>query len=219
MRAFVEQADQQKQQAGDQAVRDHLRQRAAEAGGVERGDAEQHDAHVRDRGVGDHRFQVGLPPGQNGTVKQADQGQQRQPVLQRLHRRRQGRGGANQAVGAHLQQNPREQDGNRTRRLDVGERQPAMQRHDRHLDAEAQQQAEKDQDLRAYRQLRAAGGHVGHRKGVPGGDIVEQQQGNQHEHRAAERIQDEIERCAMTIGAPQTVDQEEQGISVNSQQT
>jgi len=59
-------------------------------------------------------------------------------------------------------------------------------------------------------QLRAAGGHVVHGETVPGGDVVEQQQSDQHEHRAAEGVQHEVQCRAVTIGSPKTVDEEEQ---------
>jgi hypothetical protein len=114
--------------------------------------AEQHDAHVGDRGIGDHRLQVALLPGQHAAVDQADQGQRHQQALQRLGGVGQHPDGADQAVGTHLEQDAGQQDRHRAGRFDVRQRQPAVQREDRHLHAEADQQAKEQRDLGRLRQ-------------------------------------------------------------------
>ncbi len=90
------------------------------------------------------------------------------------------------------------------------QRQPAMQRKDRHLDAEADEQAGEDQQLRRRRQVARALGHVAHGETVAGRRVVEEEQRHQHEHRAAQRVQEEVERRALAVGAAEAVDQEEQ---------
>src|ERR1019366_3679640 len=46
------------QQPGDDAVREHLQHRAIEADGVERREAEQHEAHVAHAGIADDEFEI-----------------------------------------------------------------------------------------------------------------------------------------------------------------
>ena len=53
-------ADDGEEQAGDDAVREHLQHRAGDADLVERHEAEQHKAHVADAGVADDEFEIGL---------------------------------------------------------------------------------------------------------------------------------------------------------------
>jgi hypothetical protein len=101
--ALVEQADQQEQCAGDEAVGDHLHDSTGQADGVERGDPQQHHPHVADRGVGDHCLEVALPPGEQAAVEQAENGERGERALQRQDRLGQHGRGAYQAVGAHLQ--------------------------------------------------------------------------------------------------------------------
>ena len=69
--------------------------------------------------------------------------------------------------------------------------------------------AGKDQQLGWQRQAAPTFGHVGHRKTVAGGSIIEKEQGDQHEDRAAQRIQKEIERRPLPVRPAQAVDQEE----------
>ena len=54
-----------------------------------------------------------------------------------------------QAVAAHLEQHARQEDRPGRRRLDVGQRQPGVEREHRHLDREAGQEQQEDQHLRA----------------------------------------------------------------------
>ena len=58
--AVVDHADAQEQRAGDDAVRQHLEQRALDALHVEGEDADRHHAHMRDRGIGDQLLHVRL---------------------------------------------------------------------------------------------------------------------------------------------------------------
>ena len=73
-------ADDGEEQAGDDAVREHLQHRAVEADLVERHEAEQHEAHVADAGVADDEFEVGLRQGDERAVDDADDGEPREDV-------------------------------------------------------------------------------------------------------------------------------------------
>ena len=81
-------ADDGEEQAGDDAVREHLQHRAVDADLVERHQAEQHKAHVADAGVADDEFEVGLRERDERAVDDADDGE---PARRRRARSR-GRG-------------------------------------------------------------------------------------------------------------------------------
>ena len=70
--ALVDEADQEEQGAGDDAVVDHLQHAALEALGGEGEQAEDDEAEVRDRRVGDQPLQVLLHRGDDGAVDDAD---------------------------------------------------------------------------------------------------------------------------------------------------
>ena len=75
--SLVDDADEEEERAGDDAVGDHLEDRALHALLVEDEDAQGHEAHVADRGVGDESLQVGLADGHDGAVEHADDREQR----------------------------------------------------------------------------------------------------------------------------------------------
>src|ERR1035437_11132458 len=58
--SLVDHADEKEEPACDQAVADHLPDRALEGSGAEDEDAESHEDHVADGAVGDQALQVGL---------------------------------------------------------------------------------------------------------------------------------------------------------------
>ena len=72
MGALVDDADQEEEGAGDDAVRHHLEDGALEALLAEDEDAQGHEAHVADRGVGDEALEVRLADGHDGAVQHAD---------------------------------------------------------------------------------------------------------------------------------------------------
>ncbi len=105
------------------------------------GDAEDDVAHVADRAVGDQLLEVGLGHRREGAVDDIDDPEQRHPQGQLLRRPRTYRiGDADDAVGAELEEDAGQDHADRRRRLDVGVRQPGVEREDRHLDGEADEQ-------------------------------------------------------------------------------
>ena len=139
-----------------------------------------------------------------------------------------GRGGgehrqaeAHEAVGADLQQHARQEHAAGCRGLDVGQRQPGVQRHQRHLHREAGKQRQEDPKLppgvhglrgQVPRQLGDREGHHPAARGKIMGIIPEhhRQQTQQRQHAAGEREEEELHRRVTPLVAPPNADQEEQ---------
>ncbi len=122
---------------GREAVVDHLDRRAVHPGRVHREHAQDDEAHVAHRAVGDQPLDVGLRQCRERAVDDADHREGRRAAgtgtaPERRHRHVEPQ----QAVAADLQQHARQQDRARRRRLDVGQRQPGVEREHRHLDRE-----------------------------------------------------------------------------------
>ncbi len=84
--AVVDDADTQEERARDEAVRDHLEDRAVDALHVEREDAHGHEAHVGDRGVGDQLLHVLLREGDERGVDDRHHGK-REDERGKIHAR------------------------------------------------------------------------------------------------------------------------------------
>ena len=119
------------------------------AGGPDR-DAQDDVAHVADRAVGDQLLEVGLGHGREGAVDDVDDAEQRHAPGQDLGGPGTDRvGDAEDAVAAHLQQHAGQDHADRRRRFDVGIGQPGVEREDRHLDGEADEQEQEHGVLEA----------------------------------------------------------------------
>ena len=120
---------------------DHLQDRALGGSLGSRGQPEEDEAHVADRGVGHQLLDVGLDQRDQRAVDDADD-------CERRHQRHEGvpRVGqqspveAQQTVRAHLEQDTREDDRPGARRLDVSVGQPGVEREHGHLDEERQRE-------------------------------------------------------------------------------
>jgi len=147
--ALVEHADEEEESTCRETVVDHLNEAAAQAGFVQGEHAEHADAEVADRAVGDQALDVVLGEGAKGPVDDADDGE----CADQRHAQAQGgvggerQGQAQEAVGADLQHDAGQEHAAGGGRLDVGQRQPGVQRHQRHLDGEAGHQGQKDEQL------------------------------------------------------------------------
>ena len=111
-------------------------------------DGDHHEAHVGDAGVGNQPLDVGLGKGQQGAIDDADEAEHHGvggKLGGRLGEERQGK--AQQAVGRGFQQDAREIHGACGGRLAVGIREPAMERHQGHLDREGDEEAQHQQPL------------------------------------------------------------------------
>ena len=139
--ALVDDAHAEEQGAGDDAVVDHLHDRALHALLVEHEDAQRHEAHVAHRRVGDQLLEVRLDDGHDRAVDDRDEAQhddQRTPLVGRVGEERQRE--ADEAVAAELEQHAGEDHGARGGRLHVRVRQPRVEREHRDLDGERQEE-------------------------------------------------------------------------------
>ena len=120
---------------------DHLQHGAAHAQGIDRTDAQQHEAHVANRTAGDAPFDVVLGEGVKRAVDDVDDAQhyqggsqQEMDFRQHLHVE------THQRIAPHLQQHAGQQHRHRCIGLAVGIGQPSMQGENRQLDAETDQE-------------------------------------------------------------------------------
>ena len=190
MHAVVDDADAEEQRARDDAVRDHLEHAAGHAlrGGGE--DAHGDEAHMRHRRIGDQLLDVFLHQGHQRGVDDRDHRQrENQPReimrRQREHRQRE----AQEAVAAHLQQDRRQDHRARGRRLDMGVRQPGMNRPHRHLHGERRKECKPRPHLQRPRHGRVHQGRDIGGAGVP----VQRHDRKQHQDRTEQRVQEELE--------------------------
>ena len=194
--ALLHRAGEEEEHAGDEAVGHHAEDGGVDAEVGEGGDAQHHVAHVGHRGEGDQAFHVGLGQAAQRTVDDADDGQQPDPGRP-LHRGlgQDRQGDADEAVGAELQQHGGQDHRALGGGLGVGIGQPGVEGEHRHLDAEAEEHAAEDQHLGAQRDV-AGGDLLGQGLEVEGlgpGDPVEGQEGDQHEGRAEQGVEEELD--------------------------
>ena len=219
---LVDDADQQEQRAGADTVVDHLDDAAGHALGVEGEDAEHQEAHVADAGIRDEALHVALRHGHQGAVQDADDGQRGHEADHVVAGRRQQRQAeAHKAVGAHLQQHAGQHDAARGRRVGMRVGQPGVEREHRHLDGEAQEQRQEDQVLGGQPDEDGFGRHP-HvvdqlddvERQFAGAVIavaveeVERQDAQQHEHRAEQRVEEELDCRIQPPPVPPDADQE-----------
>ena len=158
----------------------------------------EHDvAHLPDARIGQHAADVVLRHGQDGTRQHGDD---RHPAQQRQDLRRSPLGGGHevqhpeQRVGTDLRHHRGDEAGDRGRGVRVGVRQPAVQREQRRLD----RQPDDDQHHRhaispCIHDVRQPHGHVGHVEGAGQGVQVA---GSQQVKRRGDGADNEItERC------------------------
>ena len=110
--------------------------------------AHHHIAHVTDRRIGDEPFQILLNERNQGPIDDSKCPQGKKPGSSqggRIGQHRQGE--PQEAVDADLQQHPGKVDTATGGRLDMGQRQPGVQRENRHLDRKADHEGQEDEPL------------------------------------------------------------------------
>ena len=185
-RANLDDAREQEEQHREQPVVDHLERRAGGADVVHHEDPEPDQAHLSDRGVGDHAARVGLPERHQRAPQQAHDRDRHEPAPQVV-------GGpgeerqceAQHAVGARLGNDAGEQARDLRRGFAVGLRDPAVERIEGRLDGECSHEREEQP-------ARVARAHV--RKVERPRAEPERDHADQHEQRADERIDHEADR-------------------------
>ena len=129
---------------------DHVEHRARERLRGEGEDPQRDEAEVGDRGVGDEPLHVLLPDREQRPVQDADhrehQYQRREPLA---GQREQRQAVAQEAERADLVEHADQQHARSDRRLGTGVGQPGVQRHQRRLDRERDEEPEEQPDLGA----------------------------------------------------------------------
>jgi hypothetical protein len=208
--ALVQRPGEEEQHAGDDAVREVAEQRRLDARRVHRRDAEHHEAHVADRGEGDQPLHVGLGEAAQRAVDDADDGEhpdERGEPGRALRQDRQR--DADEAVGPHLQQHAGQQDRPDRGCLGVRVGQPGVERPHRHLDREPEEDAEERPGLEGRAAERRQRGQLGDRPGLRARLEVDRQEGDQHEHRAEQRVEEELHARVVAPRATPDPDHEE----------
>ena len=192
----------------------HVVDRPLEADRVEGDESQDREAHVADRGVRDELLDVGLDPADEGGVDDADHREdadRRSPFDDRQRDHRQDEDV--EAVEAELQDDRGEVHRARSGGLVVGQGQPGVQREERDLHREAGEEGQQDPALFGRRERRGERGEVGDRErpfavlfGVLPGHVG---QGQQHEQRADEGVDEELERCLASFRPPVDREHEE----------
>ena len=175
---------------------DHQHHRALQCQRAARVDADQHIAHVRNGGVGDHSFDVGLNEGLHGAVHDAEHPEphrDRGELLGGVGEQRQGE--SQHAVACGLQQQAGEVNRARGGGLRVGIGQPAVQGWDRQLDREGKEEAEHQRELEPRRQCHAAQVVVVEGENPGGVVIQEHQPEDRQQHQEARGLRVDEELC------------------------
>ena len=222
--AVVDHAHHGEQPAGGKSVVDHLQHAAIDAQRIQ-GEKSQHaKAQVGHAGIGDELFEVFLRKRDERSVDDARRGQSQHP------RHEQGRGirkhrqiESQEAVGADLQQNARQDHAARGGRLHVSQGQPGVQRKKRDFDGETREQGQEKPKLQFmvhrpgeemlrkqwYGERHFPIGKAGYlMRIVPYHD---EQQPEEREHAAGEREEEKLDRRVAPLFAPPDADQEKQG--------
>ena len=195
--AFVDDAHQQKQGAGRHPVADHLEDGALQALRVENERPEHHEAHVADARVRDQLLEVRLDHADQGAIQDGDDRQaddDRGVALRRIGQQRNGK--AQEAVPAQLEEDAGQDDRPGGGGLDVGIRQPGVERPHRHLDGERQEECDEGQSLQVGGEAEASQRLVAEGE-VPGGAAVRDrhgQDGDEHQQGADQGVDHELDR-------------------------
>ena len=187
-------------------MRQHLEDAALQPLHGEGEHADGDEAHMGDGGIGDELLHVLLRERHERGV---DDGDHRQREDQRRElgggEREHRDGEAQEAVAAHLQEDAGKDHGARGRRLDMGVRQPGMHRPHGQLHGEGGEEGKPQPGL--HRGREAVGEQ---RRDVGGAGLpIDRHDGEQHQQRAGERVEEELEaRIDAARTAPDADDEE-----------
>jgi len=156
MGSLVDHADEQEQATRDEAVVDHLEDRALDALLGEYEQAERDKAHVADRRERDQALEVGLDERHDRAVDDGDQRQDDDDRRERVGRVREKRHREpDEAVGPEFEQDRGQDHRARRRSLRVGVRQPGVEGEHGYLDREGQEERQERPDLEGRRKAAA----------------------------------------------------------------
>ena len=204
--ALVEHAHQEEQRAGADAVAEHLVDRPAHAGGVEREQAQHTVPKMADRAVGDELLDVVLNHRDQRAIDDADDREpdQQGPVVDHRLREQRHRKPV-EPVGSHLQHHARQHHRAAGGRLDVGVRKPGVEGEHRDLDREGERETREHPQLGGVRDLQREqrleiGGPVPRGLEV---QVVQRDERDQHQQGADDGVDEELHRRVdATLPAP-----------------
>ena len=193
VRLLIDQADQREEEAGHDPVRNHLEHRAVQPLFGQRRDAEHDDAHVRDGGIRDDVFQIGLRHGAQGAVHDVDAGDGAdEPGPLDRAAGDEAEPQTQDAVGAELHQHAgvKHRHGGGGRRMAV--RRPGVERPDAGENPEADVEREEHPRLESRRELRLL--QVDERNALRAGRGVARQDAHQDERRPEQQVECQLHR-------------------------
>ena len=208
VRTVVEEAHHHEQGTGEHPVVDHLQHGALDALLVEREQTGGDEAHVAHRGVGHQPLHVRLHQGHHGPVhdRYHRQDHDRHHGLHR-HLREEADAEADHAVDPHLEEHAGQEDRTGRGGLGVGVGEPGVHREHGHLDGESQEEGRERPGGHRAREahLLQSQDVEGERTAVLRVPPHHGQDGDQHEHRAHEGEQEELDgRVDPARSAPQS---------------
>src|SRR6185312_2267689 len=219
MGAFVHHAaDDSEQQAGEDAVGEHLDHRARDADLVERHQAEEDEAHVRDARVADDELEIALHQRDHRTVDDADDreqsedfppGSETEVVVSpgRQAQREESHRDAEAAVRSQLHHHTGEQHGGGGWRGNVAGRGPGVEGPQAGEDREADEDQRESQHLEVWREV-GVGDQVRNRKRVETGSHVGGDQADQHHSAADEGVEGQLHGAVLFARRTPDCDQE-----------
>ena len=210
MGAVVNHADQDKEHRRDRAVIEHLEHGAVDAGRGKPGQPQHHVSHVADRGVRDQLLVISLRHRAQRPVHDVDRAHdaQKDPRQFMAGRRQNPEIHPQDSVSAHLEQHAGQDHADCGGCLDVGVRQPGMEREGRNLDREADEQGDPGDPLEGHAIAARVGRECGHVKRRRRGVVVQPQHRQQDQDRAQQGVQEELDRGVFAPRAAPDADQE-----------
>ena len=206
MHAVVDNADTEEQCARYDAVGHHLEHATSNALGRSRENPHRDEAHMRNRGISNQLLDVFLHQGHQGGVDDGDDREredQRREIMrgQREHRKRE----TQEAVTAHLQKDSGQDHRASSWRFDMCVGQPRVNWPHRQFHRERGEERQPRPGLQ-----RARHGGVHQRRNISGAGIpVQRHDCQQHQYRAQQRVEEELEaRVHPARATPHSNDQE-----------
>ena len=187
---------------------DHLENRALDPALIQREDAQRDEAHMANAREGDEALDVLLGQGHVGAVDDGDHRNHQHGSEEELHGvGKYGERDPQKTIGAHLEEDPSEDDAPRCRGLGMGVREPSVDREHGYLDREGGQKGDEEPRLkwrvnRFPRQFL----EVHRAEGVVDGD-----HGNKHQNAAGQREEQKLDRGVDSSRASPHADQQKDG--------
>ena len=205
VQAIIDHADAEEERARHQTVGQHHHHRTFKALTVESEQTQRHDGHMRHRRISNQLLHIRLNQRDQRGINHGDD-------REAPHQRREigtgfgeeGQAETDETIAAHLEQHACQNNRTSGRRLNVRIGKPGVHRPHRHLHRKRGEEGQPQQILRLHREV------IFHQHGDRGGarQVHDPQHGDQHQHRAKQRIEEELVAGVDTIRAAPDADDE-----------